>query len=105
MAFRWCLNASLCADQQVDGRVGPQPVVLDHTSGFEGLLFVDDDLLGVRLIIRLAQNPACAWVTFLSENVLVLQVIGHSNFSSIRATTCVYKGEFDVDYTCSSGTP
>lgn len=35
-------------DQPVDGRLGPQPVVLDHTSGFEGLLFVDDDLLGVR---------------------------------------------------------
>uniref|UniRef100_A0AAX7T013 RING-type E3 ubiquitin transferase n=1 Tax=Astatotilapia calliptera TaxID=8154 RepID=A0AAX7T013_ASTCA len=34
--------------QAVDGRLGPQPVVLDHTSGFEGLLFVDDDLLGVR---------------------------------------------------------
>lgn len=37
-----------CAGQAVDGRLGPQPVVLDHTSGFEGLLFVDDDLLGVR---------------------------------------------------------
>lgn len=35
-------------DEPVDGRLGPQPVVLDHTSGFEGLLFVDDDLLGVR---------------------------------------------------------
>lgn len=40
----------LCpTDQLVDGRLGPQPVVLDHTSGFEGLLFVDDDLLGVSL--------------------------------------------------------
>lgn len=38
----------MCADQSVEGRLGPQPVVLDHTSGFEGLLFVDDDLLGVR---------------------------------------------------------
>ncbi|TNN22895.1 E3 ubiquitin-protein ligase RNF123 [Liparis tanakae] len=34
-------------DRPVEGRLGPQPVVLDHTSGFEGLLFVDDDLLGV----------------------------------------------------------
>jgi len=32
----------------MEGRLGPQTVVLDHTSGFEGLLFVDDDLLGVR---------------------------------------------------------
>uniref|UniRef100_A0A3B3YX26 B30.2/SPRY domain-containing protein n=1 Tax=Poecilia mexicana TaxID=48701 RepID=A0A3B3YX26_9TELE len=32
------------------GRLGPQPVVLDHTSGFEGLLFVDDDLLGVSRV-------------------------------------------------------
>ncbi|KAG7226614.1 hypothetical protein INR49_001784 [Caranx melampygus] len=54
-------------DQATEGRLGPQPVVLDHTSGFEGLLFVDDDLLGV---------------------------IGHSNFSSIRATTCVFKGKW-----------
>uniref|UniRef100_A0A8C8A1U4 Ring finger protein 123 n=1 Tax=Oryzias sinensis TaxID=183150 RepID=A0A8C8A1U4_9TELE len=69
------LNVSLCADQQVDGRVGPQPVVLDHTSGFEGLLFVDDDLLGV---------------------------IGHSNFSSIRATTCVYKGKWAYEVLISS---
>uniref|UniRef100_A0A8C7FJF4 RING-type E3 ubiquitin transferase n=1 Tax=Oncorhynchus kisutch TaxID=8019 RepID=A0A8C7FJF4_ONCKI len=53
-------------DQPVDGCLGPLTVVLDHTSGFEGLLFVDDDLLGV---------------------------IGHSNFSSIRATTCVYRGK------------
>lgn len=32
---------------QVEGRLGPSTVVLDHTSGFEGLLLVDDDLLGV----------------------------------------------------------
>lgn len=43
----WRLNVSVCADQAAEGRLGPQPVVLDHTSGFEGLLFVDDDLLGV----------------------------------------------------------
>uniref|UniRef100_A0A8C3ANV0 RING-type E3 ubiquitin transferase n=1 Tax=Cyclopterus lumpus TaxID=8103 RepID=A0A8C3ANV0_CYCLU len=59
----------------VEGRLGPQPVVLDHTSGFEGLLFVDDDLLGV---------------------------IGHSNFSSIRATTCVYKGKWAYEVLISS---
>lgn len=57
------------------GRLGPQPVVLDHTSGFEGLLFVDDDLLGV---------------------------IGHSNFSSIRATTCVYRGKWAYEVLISS---
>uniref|UniRef100_A0A1A8LKQ6 E3 ubiquitin-protein ligase RNF123 n=1 Tax=Nothobranchius pienaari TaxID=704102 RepID=A0A1A8LKQ6_9TELE len=62
-------------DQPVEGRLGPQPVVLDHTSGFEGLLFVDDDLLGV---------------------------IGHSNFSSIRATTCVYKGKWAYEVLISS---
>ncbi|KAM8868482.1 E3 ubiquitin-protein ligase RNF123 isoform 2-T2 [Synchiropus picturatus] len=60
---------------QPEGRLGPQPVVLDHTSGFEGLLFVDDDLLGV---------------------------IGHSNFSSIRATTCVYKGKWAYEVLISS---
>lgn len=32
---------------QVEGRLGPSTVVLDHTGGFEGLLLVDDDLLGV----------------------------------------------------------
>ncbi|XP_077386783.1 E3 ubiquitin-protein ligase RNF123 isoform X1 [Festucalex cinctus] len=63
------------ADGEVDGRLGPQPVVLDHTGGFEGLLFVDDDLLGV---------------------------IGHSNFSSIRATTCVYKGKWAYEVLISS---
>ncbi|XP_030579723.1 E3 ubiquitin-protein ligase RNF123 isoform X2 [Archocentrus centrarchus] len=62
-------------NQTVEGRLGPQPVVLDHTSGFEGLLFVDDDLLGV---------------------------IGHSNFSSIRATTCVYKGKWAYEVLISS---
>ncbi|KAJ8361011.1 hypothetical protein SKAU_G00175360 [Synaphobranchus kaupii] len=62
-------------DQTVDGRLGPPSVVLDHTSGFEGLLFVDDDLLGV---------------------------IGHSNFSSIRATTCVFKGKWVYEVLISS---
>ncbi len=33
---------------QIEGYLGPLTVVLDHSSGFEGLLFVDDDLLGVR---------------------------------------------------------
>ncbi|XP_030632598.1 E3 ubiquitin-protein ligase RNF123 [Chanos chanos] len=60
---------------QIDGRLGPATVVLDHTSGFEGLLFVDDDLLGV---------------------------IGHSNFSSIRATTCVFKGKWVYEVLISS---
>ncbi|XP_076850361.1 LOW QUALITY PROTEIN: E3 ubiquitin-protein ligase RNF123-like [Brachyhypopomus gauderio] len=60
---------------QVEGRLGPSAVVLDHTSGFEGLLFVDDDLLGV---------------------------IGHSNFSSIRATTCVFKGKWAYEVLISS---
>uniref|UniRef100_A0A4W3GGF2 RING-type E3 ubiquitin transferase n=1 Tax=Callorhinchus milii TaxID=7868 RepID=A0A4W3GGF2_CALMI len=50
-------------------------VVLDHTSGFEGLLLVDDDLLGV---------------------------VGHSNFSSIRATTCVYQGKWMYEVLISS---
>ncbi|KAK3536579.1 hypothetical protein QTP86_013775 [Hemibagrus guttatus] len=58
-----------------EGRLGPSTVVLDHTSGFEGLLFVDDDLLGV---------------------------IGHSNFSSIRATTCVFKGKWMYEVLISS---
>ncbi|XP_035243538.1 E3 ubiquitin-protein ligase RNF123 [Anguilla anguilla] len=62
-------------DQTVEGRLGPPTVVLDHTSGFEGLLFVDDDLLGV---------------------------IGHSNFSSIRATTCVFKGKWVYEVLISS---
>ncbi|KAG8128374.1 hypothetical protein E2320_015227, partial [Naja naja] len=61
--------------QTVDGRLGPSTVVLDHTSGFEGLLLVDDDLLGV---------------------------IGHSNFGSIRATTCVYKGKWIYEVLISS---
>uniref|UniRef100_A0A8C1Q6E9 RING-type E3 ubiquitin transferase n=1 Tax=Cyprinus carpio TaxID=7962 RepID=A0A8C1Q6E9_CYPCA len=63
-----------CTDQ-IDGCLGPSTVVLDHSSGFEGLLFVDDDLLGV---------------------------IGHSNFSSIRATTCVYKGKWVYEVLISS---
>lgn len=46
---------SLSSDPSAEGRLGPQPVVLDHTSGFEGLLFVDDDLLGVSRV-RLGQN-------------------------------------------------
>uniref|UniRef100_A0A4W6FH40 E3 ubiquitin-protein ligase RNF123 n=1 Tax=Lates calcarifer TaxID=8187 RepID=A0A4W6FH40_LATCA len=69
LSFHYLFN------QPVEGRLGPQPVVLDHTSGFEGLLFVDDDLLGV---------------------------IGHSNFSSIRATTCVYKGKWAYEVLISS---
>ncbi|XP_063797519.1 E3 ubiquitin-protein ligase RNF123 [Pseudophryne corroboree] len=62
-------------EQASEGRLGPSTVVLDHTSGFEGLLLVDDDLLGV---------------------------IGHSNFSSIRATTCVYKGKWLYEVLISS---
>ncbi|CAM5127728.1 unnamed protein product [Eretmochelys imbricata] len=62
-------------DQVLEGRLGPSTVVLDHTSGFEGLLLVDDDLLGV---------------------------IGHSNFGSIRATTCVYKGKWIYEVLISS---
>uniref|UniRef100_A0A8C3DBF8 E3 ubiquitin-protein ligase RNF123 n=1 Tax=Corvus moneduloides TaxID=1196302 RepID=A0A8C3DBF8_CORMO len=61
--------------QVAEGRLGPSTVVLDHTSGFEGLLLVDDDLLGV---------------------------IGHSNFGSIRATTCVYKGKWIYEVLISS---
>lgn len=49
------LIVSLSSDPSAEGRLGPQPVVLDHTSGFEGLLFVDDDLLGVSRV-RLGQN-------------------------------------------------
>uniref|UniRef100_A0A3Q2EBQ1 Ring finger protein 123 n=1 Tax=Cyprinodon variegatus TaxID=28743 RepID=A0A3Q2EBQ1_CYPVA len=74
-SLRNILMTSLCSDQSAEGRLGPQPVVLDHTSGFEGLLFVDDDLLGV---------------------------IGHSNFSSIRATTCVFKGKWAYEVLISS---
>lgn len=36
---------------QVEGRLGPSTVVLDHTGGFEGLLLVDDDLLGVSAAV------------------------------------------------------
>lgn len=38
------------SDQLTEGRLGPSTVVLDHTSGFEGLLLVDDDLLGVSVM-------------------------------------------------------
>ncbi|GAA6106930.1 E3 ubiquitin-protein ligase RNF123 [Tachysurus ichikawai] len=76
------LEKLLCEDEpaedspdHTEGRLGPSTVVLDHTSGFEGLLFVDDDLLGV---------------------------IGHSNFSSIRATTCVFKGKWMYEVLISS---
>uniref|UniRef100_A0A8C5R9J7 E3 ubiquitin-protein ligase RNF123 n=1 Tax=Leptobrachium leishanense TaxID=445787 RepID=A0A8C5R9J7_9ANUR len=62
-------------DHGAEGRLGPSAVVLDHTSGFEGLLLVDDDLLGV---------------------------IGQSNFSSIRATTCVFKGKWLYEVLISS---
>ena len=41
----------LSTDAPIEGRLGPSTVVLDHTSGFEGLLFVDDDLLGVRPLV------------------------------------------------------
>ncbi|KAH0509999.1 E3 ubiquitin-protein ligase RNF123 [Microtus ochrogaster] len=68
-----------CEDEesqgQVEGRLGPSTVVLDHTGGFEGLLLVDDDLLGV---------------------------IGHSNFGTIRSTTCVYKGKWVYEVLISS---
>lgn len=60
---------------QVEGRLGPSTVVLDHTGGFEGLLLVDDDLLGV---------------------------IGHSNFGTIRSSTCVYKGKWVYEVLISS---
>uniref|UniRef100_A0A3B3SEJ0 Ring finger protein 123 n=1 Tax=Paramormyrops kingsleyae TaxID=1676925 RepID=A0A3B3SEJ0_9TELE len=72
-SFVFCPVFSL--DMPMDGRLGPSTVVLDHTTGFEGLLFVDDDLLGV---------------------------IGHSNFSSIRATTCVFKGKWIYEVLISS---
>uniref|UniRef100_F6TZ28 E3 ubiquitin-protein ligase RNF123 n=1 Tax=Equus caballus TaxID=9796 RepID=F6TZ28_HORSE len=60
---------------QIEGRLGPSTVVLDHTGGFEGLLLVNDDLLGV---------------------------IGHSNFGTIRSTTCVYKGKWVYEVLISS---
>lgn len=31
-------------------------MVLDHTSGFEGLLLVDDDLLGVSVMLGATEN-------------------------------------------------
>lgn len=50
----------------IDGRLGPSTVVLDHTSGFEGLLFVDDDLLGVRIIhIPLMTSQDCKCTKFI----------------------------------------
>lgn len=42
-----CLTPYRSSSGQVEGRLGPSTVVLDHTGGFEGLLLVDDDLLGV----------------------------------------------------------
>nr|XP_032822269.1 E3 ubiquitin-protein ligase RNF123 isoform X1 [Petromyzon marinus]XP_032822271.1 E3 ubiquitin-protein ligase RNF123 isoform X2 [Petromyzon marinus] len=60
---------------EAEGRLGPDNIVLDHTSGFEGLLLVDEDLLGV---------------------------IGHSNFSTIRATTCVHTGKWMYEVLLSS---
>uniref|UniRef100_UPI00358E76A9 E3 ubiquitin-protein ligase RNF123-like n=1 Tax=Myxine glutinosa TaxID=7769 RepID=UPI00358E76A9 len=60
---------------QTDGRLGPSRVVMDRSNGFEGLLIVDEDLLGV---------------------------IGHSNFSSIRSSTCVYKGRWMYEVMLSS---
>ncbi|XP_040102863.1 E3 ubiquitin-protein ligase RNF123 isoform X2 [Oryx dammah] len=63
------------SQEQAEGRLGPSTVVLDHTGGFEGLLLVDDDLLGV---------------------------IGHSNFGTIRSTTCVYKGKWIYEVLISS---
>ncbi|XP_073699824.1 E3 ubiquitin-protein ligase RNF123-like [Garra rufa] len=68
-------NVTEDSRDQIEGCLGPSTVVLDHSSGFEGLLFVDDDLLGV---------------------------IGHSNFSSIRATTCVYRGKWVYEVLISS---
>uniref|UniRef100_A0A8D2LQI0 RING-type E3 ubiquitin transferase n=1 Tax=Varanus komodoensis TaxID=61221 RepID=A0A8D2LQI0_VARKO len=73
--FSCVISATFISDQVAEGRLGPSTVVLDHTSGFEGLLLVDDDLLGV---------------------------IGHSNFGSIRATTCVYKGKWIYEVLISS---
>lgn len=43
------IPSTFISDQGVEGRLGPSTVVLDHTSGFEGLLLVDDDLLGVSV--------------------------------------------------------
>uniref|UniRef100_A0A8C4QLI2 E3 ubiquitin-protein ligase RNF123 n=1 Tax=Eptatretus burgeri TaxID=7764 RepID=A0A8C4QLI2_EPTBU len=63
------------SQSQRDGRLGPSRVVMDRSNGFEGLLIVDEDLLGV---------------------------IGHSNFSSIRSSTCVYKGRWMYEVMLSS---
>lgn len=46
---------------QVEGRLGPSTVVLDHTGGFEGLLLVDDDLLGVSESKAWGPLPIWAW--------------------------------------------
>lgn len=179
---------------QVEGRLGPSTVVLDHTGGFEGLLLVDDDLLGVSgegtsgsplvtplmppdmalssVLILMSLPYSCpdtaphcvssalkpprhspetpiqsppqllsaklspimplsqkllTWIQFLmpqSDPVqrwprqtcatnansardrvcawratplfFSIQVIGHSNFGTIRSTTCVYKGELPL---------
>lgn len=35
-------------------------------------------------------------VQFCFSSLFGLKVIGHSNFSSIRATTCVYKGNISI---------
>ena len=48
----------LCFSEQVEGRLGPSTVVLDHTGGFEGLLLVDDDLLGVSKGKHGAPHPS-----------------------------------------------
>lgn len=50
------ISATLVSDQVAEGRLGPSTVVLDHTSGFEGLLLVDDDLLGVSVMLEAAEN-------------------------------------------------
>ena len=38
------------SDQLTEGWLGPSTAVLDHMSGFEWLLLVDDDLLGVSVM-------------------------------------------------------
>lgn len=55
-----CICLLVLPDQAADGRLGPSTVVLDHTSGFEGLLFVDDDLLGV--------GTNCSFVEILHQD-------------------------------------
>lgn len=58
LLFYIAIPAFFISDQVVEGRLGPSTVVLDHTSGFEGLLLVDDDLLGVSLK-RDTENLGC----------------------------------------------